>query len=341
MEAFMFGIKFVKFEPNLYVMLFKNGKVKREGTGLSFHYFAPTSSLVAIPLTSTDVPFIFSETTIDFQAITIQGQITFRISDPQKISKLLNFTLNCDTLKHISDDPEKLNQRIINVIKVIIHSQVTALSLKDALRSSDSIVEKILSTISKDKEITSLGIEILGISILAIKPNPETAKALEAQTREEILKESDEAIFLRRNAAVEQERTIKENELNTEIAIENKNKEIMETKMESEKSVQIKQQEINESDMLFQIQIEEKNKQLVKLKMENAKLESDSKAYAVSSLMKSFEGVNPSILQSLATVGLESNQIIAMAFQGLAEKAEKIGQLNVSPDLLSELISKK
>ena len=209
------------------------------------------------------------------------------------------------------------------------------------MRSSDSIVEKILSTIDKDKEIISLGIEILGISILAIKPNPETAKALEAQTREEILKESDEAIFLRRNAAVEQERTIKENELNTEIAIENKNKEIMETKMESEKSVQIKQHEINESDMLFKIQMEEKNKQLVKLKMENAKIESDAKAYAVSSLMKSFDGVNPSIIQSLATVGLESNQIIAMAFQGLAEKAEKIGQLNVSPDLLSELINKK
>jgi regulator of protease activity HflC (stomatin/prohibitin superfamily) len=337
----MFGIKFVKFEPNLHVLLYKNGKVKRQGLGLSFYYFAPTSSLIAIPLTSNDAPFIISETTVDFQEITIQGQITYRISDPQKISKLLNFTLNNESLRYISDDPEKLTQRIINVIKVIIHSEVTSLSLKDALRSSDSIVEKILISITKDKEIISLGIEILGISILAIKPNPETAKALEAQTREEILKESDEAIFLRRNAAVEQERVIKENELNTEIAIENKNKEILETKMESEKSVQIKRQEINESDMMFKIQIEEKNKNLVKLKMENSKIESDAKAYSVSAIMKSFEGVDPAILNSLATVGLESNQIIAMAFQGLAEKAEKIGQLNISPDLLADLLDKK
>jgi hypothetical protein len=31
-------------------------------------------------------------------------------------------------------------------------------------------------------------------------------------------------------------------------------------------------------------------------------------------------------------------QLIAMAFGGIAEKAEKIGQLNVSPELLQSLI---
>ena len=52
--------------------------------------------------------------------------------------------------------------------------------------------------------------------------------ALEAETREKILKESDDAIYLRRNSSVEQERKIKENELNTEIAVENKKKQIKE-----------------------------------------------------------------------------------------------------------------
>ena len=45
-------------------------------------------------------------------------------------------------------------------------------------------------------------------------------------TREEILKKADEALYERRNASIEQERRVKENELNTEIAIENKKKQI-------------------------------------------------------------------------------------------------------------------
>jgi hypothetical protein len=37
---------------------------------------------------------------------------------------------------------------------------------------------------------------------------------------------------------------------------------------------------------------------------------------------------------------MNPQQLIAAAFQGLAEKAERIGQLNITPDLLHELIKR-
>ena len=36
---------------------------------------------------------------------------------------------------------------------------------------------------------------------------------------------------------------------------------------------------------------------------------------------------------------MQSGQLIALAFQELAEKAGAIGQLNITPDLLRELIN--
>src|SRR5512137_407068 len=89
----MFGIRFIKFQPNVHVLHYSNGKVVKEGAGLSFFYYAPTTSLMAIPLGSIETPFIFEEVTADYQAITIQGQITYRILEPARIAKLLNFTL--------------------------------------------------------------------------------------------------------------------------------------------------------------------------------------------------------------------------------------------------------
>ena len=41
-----------------------------------------------------------------------------------------------------------------------------------------------------------------------------------------------------------------------------------------------------------------------------------------------------------ASTGMRPEQLIAFAFQELAGKADKIGQLNISPDLLRELMSK-
>jgi hypothetical protein len=44
----MFGIKFIKAEPTTYLLQYRGGQIVREGLGLSFFYYAPTTSLVAV-----------------------------------------------------------------------------------------------------------------------------------------------------------------------------------------------------------------------------------------------------------------------------------------------------
>lgn len=335
----MFGIRFCRVQPTTYVLQYKNGEIVREGRGLTFFYYAPTSMLVAVPVASTDAPFIFNEITTDFQEISVQGQVTYRIVDPKKISQLLNFSLDRKGQDFVSDDPSKIPQRIINLISVLTHKQLQSLTLRQALRASDDLVGRLKSELSASDEISSLGVELIGLSILSVKPNPETGRALEAEAREQLLREADEAIYARRNSAVEQERAIRENELNTEIAVENKKRQIREAQMDAEFAVQEKKNQMRQADMAAQISLEEQNKQLVGLKAENTRLESDAKAYAVSAIMKGLGTVDPKVIQALATVGMQPAQLTALAFQGLAERAEKIGQLNVSPDLLRELMT--
>jgi hypothetical protein len=337
----MFGIRFTKFQPNDYVLLYRSGKVIKEGLGLSLMYYAPTSSLVVVPTGSVEVPFIFEELTVDYQLITIQGQVTYRIIDHKRIAQLLNYTLDSKGEKYISDDPQKLSQRIINLVRVLTKKQVENMQLKEAIKSSEILAKNINIDIKENVEISALGIEILGLFILSILPNKETARALEAEAREEILKSADQAVYERRNSSVEQERKIKENELNTEIAIENKKKQIREAQMESDKVMQEKQQELSDLEMTFNTMQEEKKKKLVDLMVQNAKAESDAKAYEIEAIMKAFEGVDPNTIQSLASIGMQPNKLIAIAFKELAQNANKIGHLNITPELLQDLIKDK
>ena len=335
----MFGIKFIKTQPTTYLLQYRGGKVVREGVGLSFFYFAPTTSLVAVPTGSVDVPFIFQETTSDFQSVTIQGQVTYRIGEPKRVATLLDFTLRPNGQGYTSEDPRKLPERVIHVVNVLARAEVQKLPLREAIRGSDLIVEAVKSRLAKAEEIVTLGLEVLGLSILAIKPVPETARALEAETREKLFRESDEAVYARRNAAVEQERAIKESELNTEIAVENKKRQIRETQMEAERAVQEKKHLVEKEAMEANIGMEDRRKALVGLQAENAKAEADARAYGVSAAMKALGTADPRILQALASTSMRPEQLIAFAFQELAGKAEKIGQLNVTPDLLRELMA--
>src|SRR5437660_12896350 len=107
----MFGFRYIKATPTSYLMQFKSGQVLREGTGLSFFYFAPTSTLVSVPVGSTDVPFIFNEVSADFQMVTVQGHLTFRVADPRKLAELLDYSLAAHG-GYASDDPNKLPRRV-------------------------------------------------------------------------------------------------------------------------------------------------------------------------------------------------------------------------------------
>src|SRR5437763_12701982 len=107
----MLGMRYFKAAPTTFVLQYVNGRVKREGTGLSFFYFAPRTTLAAVPVGSTDVPFIFNEVTADFQAVTVQGHLTFQVDDPKRLARLLDYSVAAGG-GYASDDPDKLPLRV-------------------------------------------------------------------------------------------------------------------------------------------------------------------------------------------------------------------------------------
>jgi hypothetical protein len=99
-----------------------------------------------------------------------------------------------------------------------------------------------------------------------------------------------------------------------------------------------KQLEMEAERLGFQIEQEKRNRELVELKCANKKAEADAASYALSSTMKIYEQVQPETLKALASAGLDSGRLMALAFQGLADRADKIGSLNITPDLLKAII---
>lgn len=320
-----------------FVIQYKHGKVKREGKGLSFYYYAPTSSITAIPLGSKDIQFIFNESTKDFQTITIQGQITYKIENPRQLSDSLDFTLD-NNHRYKEDNFEKLNQRLNNEAQTSTSSFIQGLTLKEALRSAKTISEKISEGLKVSNSAKILGVEVLSVDVLAVRPTPEMAKALETETRESLQKEADQAIYERRNFAVEQERKIKESELNTEIAVQEKKKQINEKQAEIKISEAENDRKLREMKISADVSIEDQKTKLIEMQVENEKKLADSKGYTLEKTLNPYKNIDWKTLMAMKSNNVSALDNIGFAFRELAENSEKIGTLNITPDLLETVI---
>lgn len=309
---------FTKFSPMEYAIHYSNGRIAHEGRGISFFYWIPTSSIVAVPLSSNDLPFVFNEVTADFQTVTVQGQITYRVRDPKALSNLLDFTRNREDATE--EALSRLAQRLVNEAQTATKTYVSTLGLREVLRSADAVAAVILAALRGSDGVRMLGIETLGAAILNIAPTPEMARALEAEAREKLQQRADEAIYSRRNNAVEQERKIKESELNTQIAVEEKNRQIREAKTAAD------------------ISVETQRKTLIELKSANDRKDADTRAYALKAVLEPVSQVEWKTLLALGKGGVDPTVIISHAFRELAENAGKIGTLNITPDLLQTVM---
>lgn len=334
------GITYKKFEPTEYVMKVKRGKIVQKGPGLSFFYNTMTTSMMVIPATAFDASFVFNDImTSDFQNINVQGDISYVITDYEKASKMVDFSYKGkkEYLTVLTEAKQKMAKRIMNLAKVYVTKFISSKNVRDAIISADELANTLRENMKVDETVKEFGLELISISILGILAQSDTRKALEAATREEILKQQDDAIYKRRNAAIEQERIVKENELNTEIKVAEKQKEKREKEMEMKRLVQEKQAELDARKLANDIRLEEENCKLVDLQTENEKKKSDAKAYDSEALLKTFAGVDKEVVKALVTSGMDSKALIAKAFVEIGDKADKIGVLNVSPDLLETL----
>lgn len=296
----MFGISYFKGQPSHYIQKYTGGVKRQAGPGLSFFYFPFQTQIVAVPTQSIDQPFVFQEISRDYQTVSVQGQVTYRISDAEKAAALLNLTIDPKTGQHVTEDLRVLGQRIVNMLQIATHEEVESRTLEACIRESQAIATAVTDRAIANDSLRSFGVEILGLFILAVRPSAEMSKALEAEFREQLLRRADEAIMARRASAVEDERKIREKELESDSALEKGRSALIELQGEN-----------------LLMEAANRGKAL--------EVESASKAKALEQELAVLRGTDPKLL-------------LAESMRSLGQNADKVGQLNITTELMASLL---
>ena len=296
----MFGIGYFKAQPTEFVRKVAGGRVKREGQALSFYYLKRRTSIVVVPVSSADAAFVFNEQTGNYQAVAIQGQLTYRIVEPRRTMDMLNYVIDPKRRMHVSQDPERLEQRIVVAVQMETRRQVEDKSLEEVLGNAASISAEVQEVVRSRALLAPLGVELLSLNFTSVSPNPEVGKALEAEYRETLLRRADEAIYARRAAAVEEEAKIKSNELEGEISLARERERLIDLEAANDRKVS-------------------------QAWGERRELEAGFTARASEMELAPYRDLDP-------------RKVLALAMRDIGNNADKVGNLNITSEVLADLL---
>ena len=296
----MFGIGYFKAQPTEFVRKVAGGRVKREGQALSFYYLKRRTSIVIVPVSSADAAFVFNEQTGNYQAVAIQGQLTYRIVEPRRTMDMLNYVIDPKRRMHVSQDPKRLEQRIVVAVQMETRRQVEGKSLEEVLGNAASISAEVQEVVRSRALLAPLGVELLSLNFTSVSPNPEVGKALEAEYRETLLRRADEAIYARRAAAVEEEAKIKSNELEGEISLAREREQLIDLEAANDRKVS-------------------------QAWGERRELEAGFTARASEMELAPYRDLDP-------------RKVLALAMRDIGNNADKVGNLNITSEVLADLL---
>lgn len=235
------GWRHLRGAPTAHVRHHRSGKLVHDGPGLSFWFRSLSAALSEVPVDDRELAMTFHARTVDFQDVTVQATVTYRVSDPAVAAARLDFSIDPDTGVWRSA-LEQLGTLLTETAQQHALDVLARTSLSSALVDGvTSVRERVAAGLAAEPRLPATGIEIVAVRVVALRPEPEVERALRTPAREQIQQEADRATYERRAVAVERERTIAENELASKIELARREEQLVEqrgtnTRREAEES---------------------------------------------------------------------------------------------------------
>lgn len=305
--------------PTGYVVHLQKGAVRHRGVGQAFWFRPAASVLSEVPVDDQELPTLFHAITRDHQDVSIQANVTYRFVDPVSVASRLDFGLQ-QAGQATSGGKEQVATIIGQLCQSHAIDHVATTTLAQALERGVSELRQLLTeALSADTRLASTGIEILGVQVLAVRPESEVERALQTPVREQLQAEADRAVYERRAVAVERERTISENEMASQIELASRRERLV----AQEGANARREAEEQAAAGLVQANAEAERRGIgATAEANRIRLVGQAEAAREAAAMEVYRGMDQATL-------------LALAVREAAGSLPNIGNLTVTPDLLS------
>jgi len=318
-------LRHLRGTPTLHVRHLRNGKVVHAGTSTSF-WFRPLSAVLSeVPVDDRQLPLLFHARTADFQDVSVQATVTYRIVDPEKADGRLDFSIDPDSGAWRSAPLDQIAGLLTETAQQYAVELLVRTTLADALVSGPSVVrDGITDGLTGNARLAEIGLDVIGVRVVAIRPESDVERALQTPARELVQQEADRATYERRAVAVERERAIAENELHSQIELARREEELV-----GQRGTNARRQaeEAAAANRIETVAQADRELRLATARADSRRVLGDAEAAAETAHLAAYRD-------------LPQATLLALAVKEVAGNLPEIGSLVVTPELLSGLLAK-
>ncbi|MFK0135760.1 SPFH domain-containing protein [Streptomyces murinus] len=330
------GWRHLRGTPTAHIRHHRSGQLVHDGPGLSFWFRSLTAALSEIPVDDRELAMTFHARTADFQDVTVQATVTYRIGDPALAAARLDFSVDPDTGAWRGTPLEQLATLLTETAQEHALDVLARTPLSAALTDGVSTVrERLAAGLAAQPRLPDTGIEVVAVRVVAVRPEPEVERALRTPAREQIQQEADRATYERRAVAVERERAIAENELASRIELARREEQLVEQRGTNAR------REAEEQAAADAVRADAEAARTVRL----AQAEADKVVRLARAAAEQEREVGEARAGARAAwlrVHAEADvaTLHALAAMRVAENLPDIGSVTISPDVLTGLLAK-
>lgn len=312
-RPFLFG-KHLRATPTNHIVHSRRGRVVHSGAGISFTFFPLNAAISEVPTAEAELSVLFGARTLDFQEVSVQATVTYRFADAQIAASRIDFAIDPYQGAWLGKPLEQVGTRTTELAQQYAVEHISSVRLVDLLGAGIPAVRDVTSTgLIADARLAETSITVIGVRIVSIRPQADLERALEVPVREQVQQDADKATFERRALAVERERAIAENELQSKIELA-KREELLVAREGANARKRATEEAARE-----RIETE--------VRAESTRALGLASADAEKAHLAAYKGVDPAVLT-------------AVSVQSIAEHLPAIGTLNLTPDVLTEALSR-
>jgi regulator of protease activity HflC (stomatin/prohibitin superfamily) len=318
-------IRHLRAAPTAHVRALRRGRVVQDGAGLAFWFRPLTAAMSEVPLDDRELPLLFHARTADFQDVTVQASVTYRIVDPTLAAQRIDFAIDTETGMWRANPLEQVAGLLTETAQQHGLDLLARTPLTAALADGISTVRAQMSNgLTADDRLAETGIAVIGVRVVAIRPEPDVERALQTPAREQVQQDADKATFERRALAVERERAIGENELQTKIELARREEELVARNGANER---LRTQESWAADAIATEAQARREVQLAQAKAEATRLVGTAEGEAEAARLAGYRDLSEATL-------------LGLAVKELAANLPNIENLVLTPDLLAPLLTR-
>ncbi|WP_163552687.1 SPFH domain-containing protein [Candidatus Frankia alpina] len=321
--------------PTAYIRHQRGAAVAHEGVGLVFWYRPRTAVISEVPVDDRELAVLFHARTADFQDVAVQATVTYRIADPVLAATRLDFGIDPELGTWREKPLDQLAGMINESAQEYASDLLARTSLTTALTEGVPVIrERVTDGLRGDPRLVQTGVSVVGVRVVAVRPAPDVEKTLRTPTREQIQTEADRATYGRRALAVEQERRIAENELQSKIELAVRAERLVTQEGANEQRRMTEQA----AARIAAAAEAERAETAARSQAERVRVEAAARAEAVR-LVGQAEA-EAEAARVAAVTGLDTSAMVALAVRDLADHLPAIGALTITPDVVTETVAR-